>query len=184
MPLLSMDIVELLDKLEANMKVKYEQVNQAIRSGENPSLKTHYNKQGELLKWTLPYTRVDDGMNNPFYEKLRVSSIGDILKFTAENTGFMKAFTHFQPKYAKTSPDPEAINACIIANATGIETQKMKEISDVKESDLDRVHKNYVRYQTLYAANDAIMNHTAKLPIFAEYNLADYGVHASVDSQK
>jgi TnpA family transposase len=36
----------------------------------------------------------------------------------------------------------------------------------------------------LYAANDLIMNHTAKLPIFAEYNLADYGVHASVDGQK
>jgi TnpA family transposase len=28
------------------------------------------------------------------------------------------------------------------------------------------------------------MNHTAKLPIFAEYNLADYGIHASVDGQK
>lgn len=28
------------------------------------------------------------------------------------------------------------------------------------------------------------MNHTAKLPIFDEYNLADYGVHASVDGQK
>lgn len=61
MPLLSMDIAELLDKLEANMKVKYGQVNQAIRSGENPSLKTHYNKQGELLKWTLPYTPLEGG---------------------------------------------------------------------------------------------------------------------------
>jgi TnpA family transposase len=78
----------------------------------------------------------------------------------------------------------KGIHACIIANATGIETKKMKEISDVKENDLDRVNKNHIRYQTLYAANDTIMNHTAKLPIFAEYNLADYGVHASVDGQK
>jgi len=184
MPLLSMDIEDMLNQFEANMKVKYGQVNQAIRSGENSSLKTHYNKQGELLKWTLPYVRLEDGMNNPFYEKLHVSGIGDILKFTALATGFMKAFTHLQPKYAKLSPDPEVIHACVIANATGIEAKRMKEISDIKESDLERVGKNHVRYQTLYAANDLIMNHTAKLPIFAEYNLADYGVHASVDGQK
>jgi hypothetical protein len=143
MPLLSMDIEDILSKFEASMKVKYDQVNQHIRSGENLSLKTHYNKQGELIKWTLPYTRLDDGINNPFYEKLRVSSIGDILKFSAEATGFMKAFSHLQPKYAKSNPDPEVIHACIIANAIGIETKKMKEISDVKENDLDRVNKNY-----------------------------------------
>jgi Tn3 transposase DDE domain/Domain of unknown function (DUF4158) len=184
MPLLSMDVEDLLTQFEANMKVKYGQVNHAIRSGENTSLKTHYNKQGELLKWTLPYVRLDDGMNNPFYEKLHVSGIGDILKFTALASGFMKAFTHLQPKYAKLSPDPEVIHACVIANATGIEAKRMKEISDINESDLERVGKNHVRYQTLYAANDLIMNHTAKLPIFAEYNLADYGVHASVDGQK
>ncbi|MDD1606014.1 MAG: Tn3 family transposase [Methylococcaceae bacterium] len=184
MPLLSMDIEGLLSQLEASIHVKYDQVNQHIRRGENPSLKTHYNKQGDLLKWTLPYTRLDDGINNPFYEKLRISSIGDILKFSAETTGFMKAFSHLQPKYAKASPDPEVIYACIIANATGIETKKMKDISDVNENDLDRVNKNYIRYQTLYTSNDVIMNHTAKLPIFAEYNLSDYGIHASVDGQK
>jgi len=36
----------------------------------------------------------------------------------------------------------------------------MKAISDVKEQDLDRVNKSYIRYQTLSAANDAIMNRT------------------------
>lgn len=184
MPLLSMDIVELLNQLQSNLDDKYDRVNQHIRRGENTSLKLKYNKKGELVKWTLPYTRLDDGVNNPFYEKLRVSSIGDILKFATDATGFMKSFIHLQPKYSKSTPDLEAIHACIIANATGIETKKMKEISDVKEQDLDRVSKNYVRYQTLCAANDVLMKHTAKLPIFSEYNLSDYGVHASVDGQK
>ncbi|MEI6707171.1 MAG: hypothetical protein WCK96_08570 [Methylococcales bacterium] len=86
MPLLSMDIEGLLSQLEASIHVKYNQVNQHIRNGENPSLKTHYNKQGELLKWTLPYTRLEDGINNPFYEKLRISSIGDILKLVVINS--------------------------------------------------------------------------------------------------
>jgi len=184
MPLLSMDIVELLNQLENSVQAKYTLVNQHIQSGENASLKIKKDKQGDLVKWTLPYTRIDDGINNPFYENLRVSSIGDILKFTTDATGFMNAFSHLQPKYAKLNPDPEVIQACIIASATGIETKKMKDISDVKESDLDRVNKNHIRYQTLCAANNVIMNHTAKLPIFAEYNLSDYGVHASVDGQK
>lgn len=39
MPLLSMDIEDTLNQFEANMKTKFAQVNQAIRSGENPSLK-------------------------------------------------------------------------------------------------------------------------------------------------
>lgn len=51
-----------------------------------------------------------------------------------------------QPKYAKLSPDPEVLHACVIANATGIEAKRMKEISDIKESDLERVGKNHVRY--------------------------------------
>jgi TnpA family transposase len=184
MPLLSMDIAALLDEHEKNLKTKYDLVNEHIQSGENTSLKLQHNKQGDIVKWTLPYTRLDDGINNPFYEKLHVSSIADILRFSAETTGFLKSFSHLQPKYSKSTADPEVIHACIIANATGTETKKMKAISDVKEQDLDRVNKNYIRYQTLTTANDAIMNHTAKLPIFSEYNLSDYGVHASVDGQK
>ena len=62
--------------------------------------------------------------------------------------------------------------------------QKLKAISDIKEQDLDRVNKNHIRYQTLAWANDVISNHTAKLSIFSEYNLSDYGVHATTDGQK
>jgi len=60
----------------------------------------------------------------------------------------------------------------------------MKAISDIKDYDLDRANNSFIRYQTLCDANNKIMNHTAKLPIFTAYNLADYGVHASVDGQK
>jgi len=182
MPLLSINIVDLLSQLQSNLKDKYAQVNQHIHNGENPHLKTKCNKKGELIKWTLPYTRLNEGMNNPFYEKLCVSSISDILKFSEGATGFMKSFSHLQPKYAKSAPASESIYACIIAAAMGIESKKMKAISDVKE--IDNVSKNFIRYQTLSVANNVIMNHTAELPIFSEYNLSNYGVHASVDGQK
>ncbi|AQS39746.1 transposase, TnpA family [Shewanella psychrophila] len=184
MPLLSMSITTLLSRLEASLEQKYIDVNQRIETGENAALKLRYNKRKELVKWTLPYVRLDDGINNPFYEKLPVSGIGDVLRFVDEQTDFLAAFTHLQPKYAKSIPEAEVLNACILANATGLETKKMKDISDIKEKDLDNVNKNFQRSQTLSAASDVIMNHTAKLPIFNQYNLSDYGVHASVDGQK
>jgi Domain of unknown function (DUF4158)/Tn3 transposase DDE domain len=130
MPLLSTDILAILDQLQANLKAQYADVNLRINQGENTSLKVTHNRKGELARWTLPYNRLDDGMNNPFFEKLPVTSVSDILKFTAGATGFMSAFNHIQPKYAKLPPDPEAINACIISAATGIEAKKMKQNSD------------------------------------------------------
>ena len=104
MPLLSMNIEDLLSKLEASLKEKYARVNQNIKNGENSSLKIHRNKQGELVNWTLPYTRLDDGINNPFYEKLLVSSIGDILKFSAEAMVFRTLFHIFSQNTRNHTP--------------------------------------------------------------------------------
>ena len=184
MPLLSMMVTDLLSLLESSLGEKYRRVNENIKQGKNSDIKIKYNKKGEIIKWTLPYTKVNDDINNPFYEQLPITSIGDVLQFTADTTGFMKSFTHLQPIYAKTTPDPEVTNACIVANATGTEIKKMKAICDVNGQNMDNVNKNFIRRQTLCAASDVIVNHTSKLPIFKEYNLTDYGVHASVDGQK
>lgn len=184
MPMLSMDIIELLKLFQDNLKNKFSSVNEHINSGENTSLKLKYNKKGEFTKWTLPYTRLNNEINNPFYEKIPLINIGDIIGFAADTTGFMKVFTHLQPKYAKTQPDPKVISACILANATGTDMKKMKEISDIEGQALEATSKNYIRYQTLKEANDMIINQTAKLPIFEKYNLSDYGIHGSVDGQK
>ena len=184
MPLLSIDIEKFLNDLQSNLDNKYFEVNKRIFSGENSSFKSKYNKKGVLVGWSLPYTPLDNGINNPFYKQLSIMSIGDIIRFSANATEFLKSFSHLQPKYSKTVPDPEAIYASIVANATSIEMKKMKEISDIKEQDLDNVNKSFIRYQTLSLASNSIINHTAKLPIFNEYNLSNYGIHASVDGQK
>lgn len=75
MPLLSMNITALLDRLETCLEQKYIDVNQRIETGENATLKLRYNKRRERIKWTLPYVWFDDGINNPFYEKLPVSGM-------------------------------------------------------------------------------------------------------------
>jgi len=60
----------------------------------------------------------------------------------------------------------------------------MKDISDIAESELKFNMQNYVRYNNLDMASNKIIDATAKLAIFNEYNLTDYGVHASIDGQK
>ena len=184
MPMLSKNIADILKELEENVENKYRFVNQRINDGSNTYVKLKYNKKKELTYWTLPYVPLDNGINNVFFKNLPTMNIADITKFVNDETGYGKAFTHLQPRYAKLAPEMEVIDACVIANATGTEIKKMIDISDIDGQTLKRTNDNFIRVQTLREASDAIINKTAKLPIFQKYSLSDYGVHASVDGQK
>lgn len=184
MPLLSTSIVDILSTLEISIENKYQIINRRIASGENYSIKLKYNALGEVTSWTLPYDSIDDGTNNLFFKQIPIQNISDIARFVDGVTGYSRSFTHIQPIYAKEQPDIEIINACVIAHATGIEIKKMMDISDIDGNALKKTQKNFIRPQTLSGASDMIINQTEKLPIFKEYNLSDYGVHASVDGQK
>ena len=85
---------------------------------------------------------------------------------------------------SKKQADEAVISACLVAKATGIDINKMKDISDVKEHDLKSTYADFIRHMTLTQASDVVMNHLKKLPIFEKYTLADYGIHASIDGQK
>ena len=185
MPMFSKSIVDIVNDLETSIEEQYREVNHNIHNGTNTSIKLKYNKKRELTHWTLPYNPVSNGVNNHFFKNLPTMNIADIAKCVNQNTNYSNVFTHIQPKYSKLEkPATEVLNACIIANATGIEIKKMIDISDIAEYQLTGTNKNFIRVQTLRQANDVIINQTAKLPIFKEYNLSDYGVHASIDGQK
>lgn len=182
--LISTDIEKILDNFESLISTRYREVNQRISSGINDKIKIKYNKKGEVVRWRLPYKKADDGVNNPFYESMNISSIGQIIKFTNHHTNFIKEFTHTLPTYSKTKAEEAVISACLVAKGTGNDIYKMKDISDVKEHDLISSYNNFIRYKTLTNASDVVMNKVARLPIFEKYTLADYGIHASVDGQK
>ena len=76
------------------------------------------------------------------------------------------------------------MSACLVAKGTGIDIDKMKDISDVKEHDLKSTYAYFIRHMTLAQASDVVMNRLKNLPIFEKYTLADYGIHASIDGQK
>lgn len=60
----------------------------------------------------------------------------------------------------------------------------MAQIYDRTYDQLSTIQANYLRLETLNAANDNINNATAKLPIFRYYNIQEDVIHASADGQK
>lgn len=182
--LLATNINDFLKDLARLLSPRYKEVNGKITSGENNKIKLKQNKKGEVVRWHLPYKKSDDGVNNPFYENIPLTSVGEILQFANTHTGLMKKFTHILPMNSKKQADEAVISACLVAKATGIDIDKMKDISDVKEHDLKSTYADFIRHMTLTQASDVVMNHLKKLPIFEKYTLADYGIHASIDGQK
>lgn len=182
--LLATDINDILKDFTVLLSSRYKDVNSNISSGENSKIKLKHNKNGEVVRWHLPYKKSDDGVNNPFYENLPLKSAGEIIQFADKRTGLMKKFTHILPIATKKQADKAALSACIVAKGTGIDIDKMKAISDVKEHDLKSTYADFIRHMTLTQASDVVMNHIKELPIFEKYTLADYGIHASIDGQK
>lgn len=124
--------LDILKELTGRLSLRYQEINGKIASGENNKIKLNHNKNGEVIRWHLPYKKSDDGVNNPFYENLPLTSIGEIIQFGNNHTGFMKKFTHILPIGSKKQANEAALSACLVAKGTGIDIDKMKDISDVK----------------------------------------------------
>ena len=73
--------------------------------------------------------------------------------------------------------------AALIAWGTNMGLGRMSNISDVSLSALSTTSDNYIRLETLRAANDLVSNAAAELPIFRYYDIGDR-VHSSSDGQK
>jgi TnpA family transposase len=83
----------------------------------------------------------------------------------------------------KSSVDENIINACLIAWGTNIGLGKMGGISDISSQKLRTASDNFIRPETLSAANDLITNAISEFPIFQNYNINKV-VHSSSDGQK
>ena len=86
-------------------------------------------------------------------------------------------------RYVKHEPDPREILACIVAMGTNMGLWKMAEVSSLGYPSMTTTARNYLRLETVRAANDAITNATAKLPAFHLYDIQDK-VHSSSDGQR
>ena len=100
-------------------------------------------------------------------------------------TDMWGAFTHMKTRRNhKTKPAKTAVNACVLANAFGISTEKMADMSDMSFNLLRSTQEDYIRIDTMCAANDRAGNLVHSLPIFKLWDLIDNKTLADADGQK
>ena len=96
---------------------------------------------------------------------------GDTTRFVTERAGFLSAFTHVLGRYVKQEVDPRYVLACVVAMGTNMGLWKMAEVSGFGHSAPATTARNFLRAETLHAANDAISNATAGLSMFDQYDI-------------
>lgn len=179
-PILKVPIEQTLAELRKELEEKYAQVNARIKSKEN----AHFNLRGKTTnRWTLGYPAEEAKLDGGFYAQLPVIDVAELLRFVARETGFRANFTHVLTRNAKQAPDPALLDASIFGMGSNMGLLKMAEVAGLKYSSLATTARNFLREETLRAANDTIVNATAKLPAFALFNVHDR-LHSSSDGQK
>lgn len=180
-PILLAPIQETLATLREELETQFKSANQRIEKGENTHIKV--TGAGDKRRWTLIYPSEDEPVNSPFYGQLPGIGIADLMGFVAEKTGFLCTFTHVLDRYVKQDADPRLLLAGIVAMGTNMGLWKMAEVSGLSHSSLLTTARNFLRVETLHAANDAISNATASLPVFHGYDIDDQR-HSSSDGQR
>jgi len=96
-----------------------------------------------------------------------------------------RGFSHLKDRYIKrVKPQPLAVNACILSDAFGFGIGRMAEMCDVEYNTLRSTQEDFIRIETLCAANDYVSNFIKALPIFKIWNLLDEKVLADADGQR
>ncbi|MDE2204120.1 MAG: transposase, partial [Burkholderiaceae bacterium] len=180
-PVLLTPIEQTLASFHEAIEAKLKLVNQRIDRGENQHIKV--SRRNDQRRWTLLYPDADETVNGSFYGQLPGIGIADLLWFVAGRTGFLRAFTHVLDRYVKHDADPREILACVVAMGTNMGLGKMAEVSGLSYASMASTARNYLRLETLHAANDAISNATARLPAFHLFDIRDE-VHSSSDGQR
>jgi TnpA family transposase len=175
---LRIPVESLLDELEAELEQQIVAVNERIQLGQNQHVKR---KAGG--RWSLPYTRAASPINHVFFEQVPDIDIQTILQFAHQQTGMLDRFEHVQPRFTKQKRDDASLIAALIAWGTNMGIGRMGNISDIRFNTLSGISDNYLRLETLHAANDVLSDATAALPIFRLYDIGDT-VHSSSDGQK
>lgn len=178
---LNQPVSKHLSELKRRLENRITEVNQRIADGENEHFQVK--KQGQQVRWSLKYPSDAESVNHPVFDALSQVDIGSVLQFTNQHCNFMDHFDHVLGRYVKQSFDETSITACLIAWATNMGLGRMAEISDIGYNTLSSTSDNFIRLETLKAANDCVSNAIAEFPIMRHYDIAET-VHSSSDGQK
>lgn len=172
-----------LDDALSELNRAWERTINRISCGENLAFNIKENKAGEQ-DWSLGYDSVEK-LDDSFFRTLPQVEIPDIMMHMGDNADMWNVFTHMKTRYnKKTKPAKTALNACILSEAFGVKTKKMAEMSDMNFNLLRSTHEDYIRIDTICAANDKTGNLVHSLPIFKLWDLIENKTLSDGDGQK
>ncbi len=172
-----------LDEALQELNTAWERTTHNIRENNNPGFNVRETKNGQQ-HWSLLYDSVEK-LDDAFFKSLPKVEIANIMMFIGDQIGMWNGFTHLKDRYTKRKkPLPLAINACLLSEAFGFGALKMADMSDLETNQLRAVREDFIRVDTLCAANDIVSNHIHALPIFKQWNLMEEKVLADADGQK
>jgi TnpA family transposase len=179
---LSTNIDDTLSHLKNQLEPLIIHVNKRAIDGENKHIKITNHRDG-TSSWTLPYPKKNDEYDNPFYDSVETITISEVFDFVEQRCGFVKAFKHIKPHYAKSKLDYLGIKATILANGTTQGIYQFSKRSNLKYQRLQTVEQDHVRLETLRNAAGIIIDYLVSLPIFEAYHLNNKQ-HGSIDGKK
>ena len=182
LPDLLKPIGQLLSKWENQIETLYKEVNQRISRGENKDIIVR--EKGQALQWQLHYKEAREPTSHFIYQQLSPIRIPQLLRFVNERVNFLSAFSHLLKLRVNRDIYEQSVLACLVAFGTNHGLRRMADISDISYYELVGTAQNYLRRETLQAANDCIINATAGLPMFEYYHIYNDTIHSSSDGQK
>ena len=182
LPKLSAEPNKLIEQMNRDLEIRLHEVSEYLERGDNRNIILR-NPKGKRL-WRLPTASKKYLVNNPFFQQIPTTGIADVLRMVDRDTGFIDCFAHVLGSQSRSRSHEYDLLAILVGNATNQGIYGMAQISDRTYDQLSTIQANYLRLETLNAANDNINNATAKLPIFRYYNIQEDVIHASADGQK
>ncbi|WP_261845161.1 Tn3 family transposase [Aliamphritea ceti] len=182
LPKLTTESNKLIMRMAMDLEIRLHDVSDYLEHDDNRNIILR-NPKGKRL-WRLPASSKKYLVNNPFFQQIPTTSVADVLRIVDRDTEFIDCFEHVLGAQSKSRVHEYDLLAILVGNATNQGIYGMAQISDRTYDQLSTIQANYLRLETLSAANDSINNATAKLPIFRHYNIQEDVIHASADGQK
>ncbi|CAL7961904.1 hypothetical protein MIDIC_340014 [Alphaproteobacteria bacterium] len=101
-----------MDDLFAELPPLWASFNKALHKGKLKHLR--YDEKDKTLHLQKTKTNKGEQIQHHFYEQVPFCDIIDVLSFVNKYSGFLFAFTHVQPRYAKHSVKEDCLIATII----------------------------------------------------------------------
>jgi TnpA family transposase len=169
----SLDAATEIDGLSRRLDDAFRKV--GVRSGDNPDLRFEtVDGKSEIV--VSPLDRLADPeslrmLRSAVQMRMPKAGIPDIFLEVMARTGFAKTFTHLSEREAKVENFEVSLCAALVGEACniGLEPLVRPDVPALRRDRLSWIGQNFIRPETIAAANAAIVAAHSRLPIVGQW---------------